>query len=490
MARLIVLLDVQCVRGVLLLLLGAVLALGCVGKDTATGDVESVAGGSASYLSDDAEEGSEEGAAAHDERRASAGVCSRCHVAQVLEWSVSKHAKVRTTCKRCHGPSVGHVANERNEVKPDRLPRGEAIAGLCSKCHEDGCPETLATATCQECHHVHALLDFSKPLVEDDTFEVFLSRQKEFRGCMEKGDGLVKLEKWKAAGLVFREALEILPGNDEARRCVKMCGYRLRGTMPGFDPVGELDELIGLPPRVKVSGLGLTMALIPSGEFDLGDDLFEASQPVHTVEVDAFYLGVYEVTQAQWQKVVGANPSAHQGDSFGDSALLPVERVSWEDSQAFVEKLNEQVPGGGFRLPTETEWEYACRAGAGLSQDPEELLVRACYDANSLREQPEPGDSPPISSFSPCPVGTKTPNSWGLFDMQGNVSEWCANALRPYLVDSSDVGKSAAPANLRVLRGGAYMDGPEGLHPAMRHGERPYRRLRWNGLRLARSIPD
>jgi len=482
--------------GAATLTLAAVLALGCVGKDTATEDGESASQGDALHPpGDDPEEvlaaESVEGAVAHDVRRASAGVCSRCHVVQVLEWGVSKHAEVRTTCKRCHGPSLGHVANERNEVKPDRLPQGEAIAGLCSKCHEDGCPETSATATCQECHHVHALLDFSKPLTRDNSFDVYVARQKEFRERMEEGERLVKLETWEAARSAFRDALEILPGNDEARARVKMCGYRLRGIGPGFERAGaEVDEEVGLPSRVTVSGLGLAMVLVPSGEFDLGDELFEDSRPVHTVGVDTFYLGVYEVTQAEWQKVMGTNPSAHQGEAFDDSALLPVERVSWEDCQAFIEKLNEQVPDGGFRLPTEAEWEYACRAGAGVSRAPEKLEWRAWHYGNSLRVQPKAGEFPPPDSFSPRPVGTKAPNAWGLFDMQGNVSEWCSHPLRPYVADSSEGEKSAAPPALRVLRGGGYMDGPEGLHPAMRHGERPYRRLRWNGLRLARSVPD
>jgi formylglycine-generating enzyme required for sulfatase activity len=203
------------------------------------------------------------------------------------------------------------------------------------------------------------------------------------------------------------------------------------------------------------------------------------------VEVDAFYLGVYEVTQAEWQQVMGTNPSAQQGAAGDDSALLPVrlpvERVSWEDCQVFIEKLNEQVPGGGFRLPTEAEWEFACRSGGEVSLAPEELNLRAWYYGNSPRAQARP------SAF---PVGIRTPNAWGLFDMQGNVSEWCADLLRPYLADRSEAPESGDSRNLRVLRGGSYNDGATGLHPAMRHGERPHRRLRWNGLRLARSVPE
>ena len=88
---------------------------------------------------------------------ADAGVCARCHVNIVLEWGISTHKEVGTACQECHGASDGHIENERNEVKPDRIPRGPQIATLCATCHEDGCPSTSKTADCQSCHHVHAL---------------------------------------------------------------------------------------------------------------------------------------------------------------------------------------------------------------------------------------------------------------------------------------------------------------------------------------------
>src|SRR5262249_8488941 len=100
-----------------------------------------------------------------DETRAefkAAGVCARCHVVSVLEWGISKHAAGRTACQKCHGPSKGHVANERNEVKPDRLPRGPRIAKTCMGCHDAGCPKTREAVSCQKCHHVHALIDPAK----------------------------------------------------------------------------------------------------------------------------------------------------------------------------------------------------------------------------------------------------------------------------------------------------------------------------------------
>ena len=92
-----------------------------------------------------------------------AGVCARCHVVSVLEWSISGHTKASVTCQGCHGPSDGHVENERNEVKPDRRPVGAAaIATFCQTCHGGGCPSTKRKDDCQSCHHIHALVNPTK----------------------------------------------------------------------------------------------------------------------------------------------------------------------------------------------------------------------------------------------------------------------------------------------------------------------------------------
>lgn len=101
-----------------------------------------------------------------------AGVCSRCHVVSVLEWNLSRHSKVEVNCQACHGPSKGHVANERDEVKPDRIPHGAAIAGLCRTCHVSGCPKTARTADCQTCHHVHALVNPQQPPTSPYSFRM------------------------------------------------------------------------------------------------------------------------------------------------------------------------------------------------------------------------------------------------------------------------------------------------------------------------------
>jgi len=107
-----------------------------------------------------------------DQQLKEAGVCARCHVVSVMEWGMSGHRKAATDCVACHGSSRGHVADERDNVKPDRIPRGAAIAALCATCHKAGCPQARKTGDCQTCHHVHALFDPNKPpSIKDERVE-------------------------------------------------------------------------------------------------------------------------------------------------------------------------------------------------------------------------------------------------------------------------------------------------------------------------------
>ncbi len=421
-----------------------------------------------------------------------AGVCARCHVISVLEWGVSGHLDTEADCQKCHGPSREHVANERNEVKVDRFPHGAEIAKkTCLTCHEDGCPDTLELKSCQKCHHVHALINPSKPpSVKDDRLTKLLARWEPFRKTMAKGDRHVDRHEWKAAHEAFGAALELIPGNHRARMRLEMCSRRLNPGLPGFTIVGDrYDAETGLPREVTVAGLEMPMLLAPPGEFDMGSDDLAASRPVHTVRVGAFYLGRYEVTQAEWHSVMGANPSAHQGTGFPNAEQMPVERVSWNDCQEFLRRVNTRIAGGRFRLPTEAEWEYACRAGC--SQPVEQgLAERAWFLANSLRQPKPDGPFLQVDAYAPRPVGTRQSNAWGFSDMQGNVSEWCSSLRRPYLYRAGDGRESLTQAGLRVLRGGGFADPAAVLDPALRHAERPHRRLRFNGLRLARSIPS
>jgi len=452
-----------------------------------------------------------------------AGVCSRCHVVSVLEWSLSGHVAAETSCQSCHGESRAHVANERNEIEPDRLPRGDAIAAaLCATCHESGCPNTLEMQSCQDCHHVHALIHPSETAVEEDHhLQQLLDRWTEFQRRTARGEELVLEEQWQPARDEFRAATRLVPGNRRAQQRLKMCLRRIHPEMPGFTRFGaEVNQETGLPTKVRVDELEATMLLVPAGECDIGSEQLPDSRPIHTVRVGAFYLGRHEVTQSQWEAIMEANPSVHQGEGFSDADRRPVERVSWDDCQEFLRRLNVRVAGGGFRLPTELEWEYACRGGqteahvqfAGTSADASEgsprwpaasrqsgdLVNHAWSRTNSLRsaEQADESQFLDINAYAPRPVGTLRPNEWGFQDMHGNVAEWCADRFRPYLSAFGDHhaledgdGVLTGGTVMRVLRGGSYADAGVALDAAYRHATRPQRRLRWNGLRLARNVP-
>jgi len=156
------------------------------------------------------------------------------------------------------------------------------------------------------------------------------------------------------------------------------------------------------------------MVSLPAGQFLMGSpdsdpDARDNEKPQHQVQVNSFAIGKYPVTQAQYEAVMGTNPSY-----FKNNPQNPVEKVSWNDAQAFCQKLS-QITGKTYRLPTEAEWEYACRAGTTtrfyFGDDANQLGDYAWYDGNSQK--------------TTHPVGQKRPNAWGLHDMIGNVWEWC-----------------------------------------------------------------
>ena len=435
---------------------------------------------------------SNEGAESRSEFE-SAGVCARCHVVSVLEWGISGHAEVETNCQECHGASRGHVANERNEVKPDRLPRGDAVARqLCLTCHDAGCPDTMEVQSCQKCHHMHALINPDKPPTDrDENTEQLLQRWAGFKDEMDRGTRCVEHQRWKSAQAAFEAALALIPGDHFARTQLMMCRRRLDPALPGFQITDKLfDSDTGLPQSVTVDTVGIPMRLVPPGQFDMGSDGWDDSRPVHSVHVDAFFLGTFEVTQAEWVAVMGKNPSVHQGADFPHALRMPAEQISWEDCQGFIRRLNDRVPGGGFRLPTEAEWEYACGSDGQDLFRVDHVTEFAWCRANARRSSDSDSRFTEIDGYAPRAVGTLRPNHWGFYDMQGNVSEWCSSLWRPYLYDRADGRESLTENGLRVVRGGSYSDAPADLNPAFRHSERSHRRFRFHGLRLARDVPQ
>jgi formylglycine-generating enzyme required for sulfatase activity len=178
-------------------------------------------------------------------------------------------------------------------------------------------------------------------------------------------------------------------------------------------------EMKGPPKELAVDlggGVKLELVLIPAGSFMMGDENgYNNEKLVHKVNITKpFYLGKYEVTQEQWEAVMGNNPCHFKGPKN------PVEQVSWNDCQKFLEKLNEKVGGGRFSLPTEAQWEYACRAGSTtkycFGNDKSGLGEYAWYDESE-------GDKTRSAGDQTHPVGRKKPNAWGLYDMHGNVGE-------------------------------------------------------------------
>ena len=218
------------------------------------------------------------------------------------------------------------------------------------------------------------------------------------------------------------------------------------------------------------------MLRVSGGSFTMGSEEGESDEkPPHTVQVKGFYLGAYEVTQAQWQAIMGNNPS-----NFKNCDQCPVENVSWEDVQQYIQKLNAKT-GQRSRLPTEAEWEYA--AGGGASKRTKwagtgsegSLSEYAWYSSNS--------------GSKTHPVGEKKPNSLGLYDMSGNVWEWCEDWYHSSYTGAPGDGSAwLSPAGSdRVIRGGSWINYPAFCRVANRNYDSPGNRYNLLGFRLART---
>jgi len=204
---------------------------------------------------------------------------------------------------------------------------------------------------------------------------------------------------------------------------------------------------------------------------------------VHQVTITkAFYLGKYEVTQEQWYQIMGYNPAHFKREKLGfDSRKNPVEQVSWEDLQKFINKLNEKEGGHPYRLPTEAEWEYACRAGSTgkycFGDNGDLLKQYAWYETNSGGKTHS--------------VGQKKPNAWGLYDMHGNVWELCQDwyGTSDYQTSPKVDPKGSKSGSTRVCRGGDWHNGARFCRSANRLSNDPSFRGNGLGFRLVRMIP-
>lgn len=231
---------------------------------------------------------------------------------------------------------------------------------------------------------------------------------------------------------------------------------------------------------VKINSIGMKMILIPPGSFRMGGDkkLEQAEDhenPKHMVKIsNAFYMGKYEVTQKQWHEIMNNNPSKYIDD------LRPVEQVSWNDVQVFIQNLNDREGTHQYRLPSEAEWEYSARAGSEgpytFGSDTNILSQYAWYRNNS--------------NGKTHPVGQLEPNAWGLYDMHGNVHEWCQDWFdRNYYSQSSSNDPFGPQTGLaKALRGGDWGSEDWYCRCASRSLSSPDRRSNRVGFRLIRTV--
>lgn len=222
----------------------------------------------------------------------------------------------------------------------------------------------------------------------------------------------------------------------------------------------------------------IDMISIPGGTFAMGSPLEEigrqSNELLHPVTLSPFYIGKYEITQRQWRKVsslpainikLNPNPSSFKGDN------LPVEQVSWDDAVEFCARLSKAT-GKEYRLPTEAEWEYAARAGSKSSYAGE-LDEMAWYDKTSEQKTHT--------------VGEKKPNDWGLYDMSGNIWEWCSDWYEAYSNEVTTDPKGASSGSYRVLRGGSWSETAFKCRAAHRYGDSPDSRLNTIGFRVVQT---
>ncbi len=218
--------------------------------------------------------------------------------------------------------------------------------------------------------------------------------------------------------------------------------------------------------------LGMEFVFAQGGCYEIGDlwgNGDSNERPLHTVCVVGFWMGKYEVTQWQWQRLMGNNSSNFK--NCGNDC--PVEEVSWKEAQEFARRLSQRT-GYTFRLPTEAEWEYACRSGGRTEKyaGGDEVNTVAWYSKNS--------------DGRTHTVGQKRPNGLGIYDMTGNVSEWCMDWYDSdyYSISPKDNPKGPSSGTVRVLRGGSWSDLAWNVSCSARRGSRPDLRHSLTGFRL------
>ena len=247
-------------------------------------------------------------------------------------------------------------------------------------------------------------------------------------------------------------------------------------------PGGKIDYMSNAPVDLLKNDIYRTdkivLRRIPSGRFTMGSLASEERRPLidetrHEVTITQdYYLGIFEITQGQWRQVMGDKPMGTEEET----KTRPVVNVTWDDCQDFIAKLNDKIKGSIVRLPTEAEWEYACRAGTNSTFSGTGILMdMGWYKQNCNSTQV---------------VGMKKPNDWGLYDMHGNVLEWCSDWYGAYPLERVVDPKGAATGTDRVERGGSWYTLSRFCRSADRNMHDPSTGSHHLGARLVLTKPD
>ena len=237
----------------------------------------------------------------------------------------------------------------------------------------------------------------------------------------------------------------------------------------------EAARRLGVPVAFE-NAFGIRMILVPAGAFTMGspksDDLRAPDETPHRVRLTKpFYIGMTEITQAEYKTVTGKTPSYHAGDN------RPVEQVSWHEATAFCKTLSDRT-GRRYALPTEAQWEYACRAGT---------QTRFCFGDDVARLK----DYAWYTPYAGCgtqSVATHKPNLWGLYDMHGNLFEWCRDFLRPYAAGDAVDPVVETGRGERVVRGGTWTHHPTHCRSAFRYHDVQTHRHDIIGFRVVADV--
>jgi formylglycine-generating enzyme required for sulfatase activity len=253
---------------------------------------------------------------------------------------------------------------------------------------------------------------------------------------------------------------------------------KLKAYYPDSPFISKAEVIINDWSNNSLKSLGIDIVPIPTGTFIMGYDSLNSDfrydeNPIHRVTISPFYIMTTEVTQLQWKKVMGNDPSYYKGDS------LPVENISWDDAQEFITKLNQLDPTKIYRLPSEAEWEYACRAGTSCHY----------YSGNEKSDLEKVGWYSKNSGGKTHIVASKEPNAWGLYDMHGNVWEWCEDWHHDNYRDAPNDGSAwiSPPGTFRVARGGSWSNSNTDAYSTNRHGFISYFKSSSIGFRVVRN---